>query len=105
MSHSFATQQCFGPPPIHAQLSSQHLSSARVCMLSHVQLFVTSWTTIYQASLSIGFSRQEYWSGLPFPSPGTPPGPGIEPTSLASPALAGGFSTSSATWLSQCLRW
>ena len=44
------------------------------------------------------FSRQEYWSGLPFPIPGDLPDPGIEPTSLVSPALAGGFFTMSATW-------
>ena len=46
----------------------------------------------------MGFSRQEDWSGLPFPSPGNLPNPGIEPMSLMSPALAGGFFTASATW-------
>ena len=45
--------------------------------LSHVQLFVTPWTTAYQAPPSTGFSRQKYWNGLPFPSPGDPPDPGI----------------------------
>ena len=45
-----------------------------------------------------GFSRQEYWSGMPCPPPGDLPNPGIEPTSLMSPALAGGFFTTSATW-------
>ena len=50
-----------------------------------------------QAPLSVGFSRQEYWSGLPCPSPGDLPNPGIEPTCLASPALEGGFFTTSAT--------
>ena len=49
---------------------------------------VTPWTVAYQALLSMGFSRQEYWSGLPFPSQGNHPDPGIEPASLASPALA-----------------
>ena len=49
-------------------------------------------------SLSMGFSRQEYWSGLPFPSPGDLPNLGMEPVSLRSPALAGGFFTASATW-------
>ena len=49
--------------------------------LSHVQLFATLWTVACQASLSMGFSRQEYWSGLPFPSPGDLPNPGIEPGS------------------------
>ena len=47
--------------------------------LSHVQLFATPWTVAYQAPPSMGFSRQEYWSGLPFPSPGDLPDPGIEP--------------------------
>ena len=51
-----------------------------------------------QTPLSMGFSRQEYWSGLPLPSPGDLPNPGMEPTSLAPPALAGGFFTTSATW-------
>ena len=51
--------------------------------------FAIPWTVACQASLSMGFSRQEYWSGLPFPSPGDRPEPGIEPTSLGSPALAG----------------
>ena len=51
-------------------------------MLSHVQLVVTPWTVAHQAPLSLGFSRQEYWSGLPFPSPGDLPDPGIEPGSL-----------------------
>ena len=57
------------------------------------QLFVTPWTVAHQTLLSMGFSRQEYWSGLPFPSPGGLPEPGIEPTSLASLALAGRFFT------------
>ena len=52
--------------------------------------FVTPWTVAHQASLSMGFPRQEFWSGLPFPSPGDLPDPGIKP---ASPALAGGFFT------------
>ena len=47
--------------------------------LSCVQLFVTPWTVVYQAPLSMGFSRQGYWSGLPFPSPGDLPDPGVEP--------------------------
>ena len=60
-------------------------------MLSHVQLFLTPWTTAQQALLSMEFSRQEYWSGLPFPAPGDLPDPVIKPTFLASPALAGGL--------------
>ena len=66
-------------------------SSKRVCMLSHVRLFVTPWTAARQAPLSTKFSRQEYWSGLPFPPSGDLPDPGTEPKSLASPALAAGF--------------
>ena len=50
--------------------------------LSHVQLFVTPWTVAHQAPLSMGLSRQEYWSGLPFPPPGNLPDPGIKPLSL-----------------------
>ena len=53
--------------------------------------FVTPWTIAHQVPLSMGFPRQEYWSGLPFISPGNHPNPGTEP---AYPALAGGFSTS-----------
>ena len=59
-------------------------------VLSHVQLFVTLWTVACQAPLSVGFSRQEYWNGLPFPPPGDIPDPGTKPKS---PALAGGFFT------------
>ena len=59
----------------------------KVKSLSHVQLFATPWTVACQAPLSMGFSRQEYWNGLPVPSPGDLPNPGIELASLASPAL------------------
>ena len=55
--------------------------------------FVTLWTVAHQAPQSMGFPRQEYWSGLSFPSPGDFPDPGIEPVSPGSPALAGGFFT------------
>ena len=53
----------------------------KVKLLSCVQLFVTPWTAAYQAPLSMGFSRKEHWSGLPLPSPGDLPNPGIEPRS------------------------
>ena len=56
----------------------------KVKLLSRVRLFATPWTVVYQASPSMGFSRQEYWSGLPFPSPRDLPNLGIEP---GSPAL------------------
>ena len=51
-------------------------------MLSPVRFFATLWTVAHQAPPSMGFSRQEYWSGLPFPSPGDLPNPGIEPKSI-----------------------
>ena len=54
-------------------------STLKVKSLSRVRLFVTPWTVAYQAPLSMGFSRQEYWSGLPFPSPGDLPDLGIKP--------------------------
>ena len=59
------------------------LVKCKVKLLSHLQLFATSWTVAYQAPLSMGFSRQEYWSGLPFPSLGDLPNPGIKPVSPA----------------------
>ena len=65
---------------------------------NHVGLFATLWTLAHQAPLSMGFSRQEYWSGLQCLSPGDLPNPGIEPMFLMSPALAGRFFTTSATW-------
>ena len=55
-----------------------------------------------QAPLSMGFSRQEYWNGLPCPLPGDLPNPGIEPVSLMPPVLAGSFFTTSATWEALC---
>ena len=58
------------------------------------KLFMNLWTVALQVPLSVGFPRQEYRSGLPFPSPGDLPDPGIEPVSLAYPALAGRFFTS-----------
>ena len=71
-----------------------------VCCLSYVWLFVTG---AHQAPLSMGFSRQEYWSGLPSPPPRDLPDPGIELTPLMSLALAGGSFTTSTTWEAQCV--
>ena len=65
---------------------------------SLVGLYVTLWTGAHQAPLSVGFSRQEYWSELVRPPPGDLPNPGIKGASLMSPALAGGLFTTSATW-------
>ena len=71
---------CFWSGPLGAQF------------LSRVQLFMTLWTIAHQAPLCMGFFRQEYWSGLPFPTPGDHPDPGIEPVSQVSPELAGQLS-------------
>ena len=78
-----------------------------VCVLSRFsrgRLFVIPWTVACQAPLSMGFSRQEYWSGLPCPPPGDLPHPGIEPA-FKSPGLAGGFFTTSATWEALIYSW
>ena len=80
-----------------------------MCLLHHLWLFSTPWTVARQAPLFMEFSRQEYWSGLPFPTPDLPD-PRIEPTSLMSPALAGRFCIPIQTkkfffkkdWLSLC---
>ena len=61
-----------------------------MCVPNHVRLFATPWTVAHKAPLPMGFPRQEYWSGLSFPSLGDLPDPGIKPTS---PALGGGFFT------------
>ena len=66
--------------------------------LNHVQLFVTPQTTACQPPLSMGFSRQEYWSGLPFPPPWDLVNPGIKSTSFVSPVSAGRFFYYSVTW-------
>ena len=71
--------------------------------LSRVRLFATPWTIAHQAPLSMGIPRQEYRGGLPFPSPSNLPSPGIEPKSLSSPALTGGFFTTRATWEAVCV--
>ena len=68
------------------ELIRLNLEATFVQLLSLVQLFVTPWTVARQAPLSMGFSRHEYWSGLPFPPPGDLPNPGFEPESLAIPA-------------------
>ena len=70
-------------------------------MLSHFscfRLFVILWTVAHQVRVSMGFFRQEYWNGLPCPPPGDLADPGIEPTSLMFPALAGRFLNTSTTW-------
>ena len=65
---------------------------------SHVWFFATPWTVVHQAPLTMEFTRQEYWSGSPFPLLGDLPDPVIEPTFLTALVLAGGFSTTGTTW-------
>ena len=72
---------------VSAVQQSDSVKDMYVQLLSLVQLFATLWTVALRAPLSMGFSWQEYWSGLPFPPPGDPPNPGIEPMSPMSPAL------------------
>ena len=91
-------------PVLSALTEGWGMVGASMCLLSHfsrVRFFVTLWPVAHQAPPSMGFSRQEYWSGLRCPPPGDLPKPGIEPTTLISPALAGMFFTTSATWEAQ----
>ena len=71
--------------------------------LQSCQLFATPWTVAHQAPLFMEFSRQEYWSGLPLPTPGVLPDPGIKPMLLLAPALAAGFFTTSTAWEAHCM--
>ena len=73
-----------------------YVGCVRLSRFSHVQLIATPWIVALQTPLSMGFSRQEYWSGLPCHPPGDLPDPQIEPTSLMSLALADGFFTTGA---------
>ena len=89
----------FSPPNVDSFIC--HLiSSLCVCanLLQPCPLFATPWTVAHQAPLSMGFSRQEYQSGLPFPSPGDLPDPGIEPGALMSPALQAGSLPAEPSW-------
>ena len=87
-----------------------HLTPERVMYVwvfsrfSHVWLFATPWTVACQAPLSMGFSRQECWSGLPLPTPGDLPDAEIKPASLMSPALTDGFFTTSARRVTELLK-
>ena len=69
-----------------------------VCVFSHVPLFAIPWTVTWQAPLSMGFPKKEYWSWLPFPSSRDLPNPGIKPLPPVSPALAGRFFTTKVSW-------
>ena len=79
------------------------ISACRLSPFSHVQVFATLGTIAHQTSLFMGFSQKEYRSG--FPSSRDLPDPGIEPRSLWSPEMAGGFFTTSATWEGSLIRW
>ena len=101
---SYLPVTCLWQTLLAVNPSAEPLSFA--CMLtcfSCVHLLVSPWTEAHQAPLSKGFSRQEYLSGFPCPSPGDLPNAGIEPVSLTSPSLAGGFSTTNATWEAPCM--
>ena len=78
---------------VRADINTWENFTCVLSCFSHVQLFATQWTIARQALLSVGFSRHEYWSGLPCPSPGDLPNSGTEPMSLTSPSLAGMFFT------------
>ena len=78
--------------------SMHDAKSAQSCPTLCVQPCVTLWTVAHQAPLSVGFSRQEHWSGLPWPPLGDLPDPGFKPMFLMSPALAVRFFTTSTTW-------
>ena len=88
LSMGFSRQESWSglqfPSPISQHKKGLINTSEPVKSLSFVLLFATPWTVAYQAPLSMGFSKQEYWSGMPFPPPGDLPDPGIEP---GSPAL------------------
>ena len=97
----FRTPVPLGRDFLSLQSVEPALKYTGLCMpsrFSRVRLFATLWTVARQAPLSMGFSRQEYWSGLPCLPPGDLPNPGMEPLPLTSPALAGRFFTTSTTW-------
>ena len=90
---NFSSIFCFKNTILSRNQYKNYCAVLKCLSLSHVRPFVTPWTVAHQAPPSMGLSRQEYWSGLPFPPPEDLPNPGIERTSPASPALAGGFFT------------
>ena len=93
---TFMLTPCLHVPHICAD--ELHVCACVLSRFSPVQLCATLWTGACQAPLSLGFSRQEYWSGLPCPPPGNLPALGIKPASLMSLALAGRLFCTSATW-------
>ena len=103
----FQAQQCFRLCKVTIQRTA--CQDRHVCLrwLRHsvVSDSVTPWTVAWQAPLSMGFSSQEYWSRLPFPTPGILPNPGIETVSRTSLASAGRFFYPWRPWEAQCLRY
>ena len=84
--------------PQYRVIKEKNSSRKFLSCFSHVWLSATLWTVAHWAPLSMGFSRQDYWSGLPWPSPGNLPNPGFEPVSLVSPALAGRLLSTTTAW-------
>ena len=97
MRYGFCSEgsSCLTEETRYIRTNSKMCCAVLVFSRSVVPDSATPWTVARQAPLSMGFSRQEYWSGLPCPPPGELPDPGIEPMSHA---LAGGFFTTSTTW-------
>ena len=87
----------FSPLPVRKLKQSDSSNFMRAKSLQSYLTLVTPWTVAHQAPMSVGFSRQEYWSGLPCPPLGGLPDPEIKPASLTPPALAGRFFTTSTT--------
>ena len=103
----FQAEQCFRLSKVTIERTAcqdRHLC-LRWLRHSVVSDFVTPWTVAWQAPRSMGFSSQEYWSRLPFPTPGILPNPGTETVSRTPLALAGRFFTCSTTWEARCLRY
>ena len=86
-------------------LLQARILKVKVKSLSHVRLFATPWIVAHHAPLSMVFCRQEHWSGLPCQPPEDVPNPGIELTSLTSPALASGFFTTATNWEALLCSW
>ena len=84
--------------PLEQYFSTLYMLAVPCSVASGVSDSATPWTTAHQAPLSMEFSRQGYWGSFPFPIPGCLPDPGTKSVSLVSPALAGGFFTTWATW-------
>ena len=105
MSDSLQPHESQHARPPCGQCKIVSLCACVLSCFSRVPLCANLWTTAHQAPLSMGFSRQEYWSGLPCPPLGNLPDPEIKLLSLMPPALAGVFFTPSATWEAQNSPW